>query len=936
MVIPFELAGVRVVIPSVYSTLLVQSSIPSSVPAGKSILILGESEEGIPGNLMDLKLNYFTDFPSVRDFYKSGPICDAARTAFSPQPNPVFGGAVQRLYVWKTNQTTQASKTISSPANYGSLVASRFGEDGNMIKSQIKKLNEVSPSKSFVYLPSYGTSTLKISVNGVVSSLSMSAIDVVTGAGCATQLATLLAAVSGVTTAAVPPVALISIPGDVAITSLSDVLTITAAGASPAVFNATIKKGDIVVIPVASALKGAANANSGVYVAEQDSTASTLVIRQLKRFSATAEAASVAFDLTAVLGVDVEDCAAFGPITVHTAQNVVGSGASFEISSSAGHTDAIRMVSDISSLSDLIRAQDVGVGRISASAVGLTLNVSLSSAQWVATPKVGDLVKIGRGSVIAGTLANVGLWAVVSSTSQTLSLINSHITPVSVSSVLLAADAIESSASFVSSTLIAKKVSSASEAQAWIVASDTKNNISFPTTKAGGVIYLEVGYNDGAATACSLSIDGLRNMVITPVGGGSVLTIKLNKYKSLQNLADFISSKAGYTAIVPITANKSLPTSVLDAVSSLGILGAHSSSSTNGKLKGDYYLFTKLISDNFGLISFKEGSMALKAGLPAAESVASYLSGAVVGGTSDADVQAGLDAALRIDAQQVVPLFSRDAIDDVSDGLTDDSSSYSIDSIHAAVKAHVAAASTIKVKRRRFGMLSIHESFENSKEKIAVMSYERLQMTFEMVRATDSDGALQWYLPWMAAMVIATGRAQAGRGTSMLRKTFGVSAVKHIGKKSVYDDTLVQDFDPEDQGQMEEAITAGLLTLRAVTGFGIRMESPDSSTRSRENDPQGWVWERVNVLTILDDVQTQCETTLDNFIGERQSDVSTAVVSESLSKILRGYITDGSLLAFSVDSVVKVGTGYKAAVRVQPTESLEFIGLTVLAERSTT
>ena len=48
MVLPFQIDGATVIIPGVYDTLRVQSSLPSPVPAGRSILILGESDEGIP------------------------------------------------------------------------------------------------------------------------------------------------------------------------------------------------------------------------------------------------------------------------------------------------------------------------------------------------------------------------------------------------------------------------------------------------------------------------------------------------------------------------------------------------------------------------------------------------------------------------------------------------------------------------------------------------------------------------------------------------------------------------------------------------------------------------------------------------------------------------------------------------------------------------
>ena len=936
MVIPFMIGGARVVIPGVYDVLRVQSSLPAPVPAGRSILVLGESEEGIPGNQLDLRLNYFTDFNSVRDFYKAGPIVDAARMAFTAQPSPVFGGAIQRLYVWKTNQTTRASKVIASPVGYGSIVAARYGEDGNMIRSQIKGLSEVKPSKTFAFIPSAAAQTIKVSVNGKVASVPLLVPDVATGAGCATQLAALLSAIPGLSASATPVKALAT-GTDGTIALVGDKVKITATAGT---LSATVVAGDVVVIPETSALAGVASQYSGTYIVSSITATAALLI-PITHWVGDTEVAHAATPASeAFAGAVADDAVAFAPVAVSvTATTVTGSAASLEISGAAGSIVAALSAVDYANMATVINASDVGIATLSAVASGSKLTVTLDGTVtgFVSIPVAGDVVHVGRSSAIAGTSkGNVGLYVVESATAKVMNLVTlSGLTPVSVAAVTnnVTASDIEKVAGFVGTTVAAKKIGSASEAQVWVDAIDTKNNVVFPVTKVGGTVYVEVGFNDGVATACKLSIDAFRTLTIA-VTGGQTLTVKLAKYKTLQNLVDFLNTKAGIAAKVPQAINKTLPTSVLDAVDAVDIMGAVSSASTNGKIKGDYYAFKKFMDDNFGLIAFQPGVMPLKAGLPSVEATAAFLSGAVVGGTSDADVQAGLDESLKIDVRNVVPLFSRDAIEDVADGMTDDTSSYSIDSINAAVKGHVSTASTIKVRRYRFGVISVHSSFADAKTKCADLAYERLQMCFEQYRAIDGSGAIQWFLPWMGSMAVATGRSQAALATSMLRKTFAFSSVKHVGGKSMYDDTLVQDFDPEDTGKLEDAITAGLVCHRAVIGFGVRMESPDLSTRSRENDPEGWVWERVNVLFCLDEVRTTCDTTLDNYIGSRQSDVSVAVVQEAVNSALRPFVSSGALITFKVNSVVKEGTGYRVNLSVMPTECLEFIGMEILAERS--
>lgn len=937
MVMPFMIGAARVVIPGVYDTLRVQSSLPGPVPAGRSILILGESEEGIPGKLLDLRLNYFTDFNSVRDFYKTGTIVDAARMAFTAQPGPVFGGAINRLYVWKTNQTTRASKSIASPVGYGSMVASKYGEDGNMIKSQIKGLSEVLPTKTFSYLPSPDAQALKVVVNGALSDVNITALNPSTGAGCNPELSAKLNMIDDLACSVpIPKITITSdVEGTISSTVNSDEITIVATAGT---FGASVVAGDVAIIPESSTLEGDDAEFVGVY-SVVSWAATTVTLKQLKHFDSGSEAPVAPFGAAfAISSATATDLFAFSPLAVSvTAGAPAGAAASLELASESGALVAARNMVDMNSLVDAIRLDDIGVANISAVAASGKLTVTLDSTMsgWSILPKAGYVARISRKSPIAGAAKeNVGLYVVESATQKTLVLKTiAEMSPVSVASAPsnVAAEAVEVAPGFVSTALAAQKISSASETRVWVDATDTKNNVVFPSTKVGGIVYLEVGFNDGVEASCTLSIDVSRTMTITT--SAQTLTVKINKYKSLQNLADFLNTKTGLYAKVPAALNKTLPTSVLDAVDSVAIMGAFSPLSTNGKIKGDYYAFKKLMDDNFGLLSYAPGVMVLKAGLPDVEATAGYLQGAVIGGSSDADVQAGLDESLKIDVRNVVPCFSRDALEDVADSLTDTSSSYSIDSIHAAVKGHVATASSIKIKRYRFGILSIHESFAEAKDKCAAMAYERLQMTFQQVRAIDGAGSIQWFLPWMSAMAVATGRSQAALGTSMLRKTLAFSDVKHVGKKSLYDDTLIPDFDAEDAGKLEEAITAGLLTFRAVTGFGIRTESPDVTTRSRDNDPEGWVWERASVLFVLDEVRATVNSVLENYIGSRQSDVSTSVIAEAINSTLRPFLSSGALIGYKVLGVVKEGVGYRAKLQCQPTEALEFIGVEIEATR---
>lgn len=936
MAIYFSIAGARTVIPGVYDQFLVNPSILAPAAPARDVMIFGEAEEGIPGSELDLRGNFFTDLNSVEDFYRSGPIVDAARMLFSNQPSPVFGGAVNRLYIYKTNASTRASKPVSSPANFGTIYSARYGERGNQIKTQIKTGQaESKPSKTFAYLPSPAARTFKVSVNGAVTgSLALAADET------AADLATALNTVTGLDAAggaARTSIASGPMTADLSSTG-GDSLVITRASGA-ATFGTDIQAGDVAYIPDGSPLAGASDENAGAYFVVS-ATTTALTLRRAKSVSSTTEVNSVAFDLATGIAVDAAEILINGQITLSVdAATATGSGATLEVlENSADKLAAGMMVS--SETVNILTNSTSSVADISATVPSAgKLKISLSTGSWASIPKAGDLIRIASNSAIAGaTLKNAGLMIVESATSQsiTCSHLFSGMTTEAVAATALNGtnDPLTYSPGFVSTAIAARRIDSSAERKVTMEASRSSDGASTPNDLIGGNIALEIGYYAPAATACTVSINSQRVMTITPTGSGlSTITVNTRKYATMQELVDYLNTQANVSAKIPDQRLRSLSPSALDMVTSVGCLAGQSLNAYNARLKKDYYDWKKFFDDNFSLISFQEGGMATKAGLPDAEAAASFLSGAEVGATSNADTQAALDEALKIEARMVIPLFSRDAFKDIDDALTDSGSSYTIDSINAALKAHVATASGSLQKKERHGASSYDGSFADALQKVAELSYERLQMTFQRVRATAADGSLKVFLPWMGQCAVVAGRVQAVLGTSMLRKPFLLNDVTHVGDLSLYTDTLTQEFSPDDRGQLEQAIAAGLIVFRAVPGFGVRMESPDLSTRSRDNDPQGWVWERTNVLFTCDETRQAVRSTVENFIGNRTSDTPTAVVKTAVEAVLAGFIQNGSIKSAQVTKITDLGNIYQVDYKITPTEALEAITLTATAER---
>lgn len=935
MSIPFQIGGARTVIPGVYSEFFVQNSLPAPVPAGRSVLILGEADEGIPGSELDLRLNFFTSFQDVRDFYSDGDIVDAARMLFSNQPSPQFTGAIQRLYVYKTNDSTRAERDLEGPTGYGALVAARFGESGNLIKTEVVESQaETKPSKTFDYIPQNTSRDIKVMVNGELNTIS------VAGLALASDLQTLIDAIPGVTATTAQRTTFLPGSSNMDLASSGDELTLTLTGAE---VWSEIEAGDIGVIFSGSALAGASDENVGAYKVTSAGD-KELRLRQVYHATGFTDPENVtSFDTTSVTGATTSDFSFHSPFTITVdASTDRGTCASLELLDVNADKQGAGLFMELDDYKNLLLDSTSSIASISASvpAAGELL-VELSTGAWATTPKAGDLVRIARGSLLAGaTDKNVGYFLVKSSGSKSLTLTHLYagMTTEAVAASILngANDTLTWDQGFVSTSTSARRIDSSAERKVSVEATRESDGASTPGTAIGGNCVFEIGYYDAAATACTLTIDSQRRMTITPTGAGSAFTVPLRKYDTLSELVTFLNTQDGITAKVSTPQNRSLSVDVLDQVTGADILDGQATPAYNGKIKKDYHDWGRFFEDNFGLLTWRAGGLSEKAGLPDADTNAQFLDGATLGSTSSAAVQSGLDAGLKIDVRHVIPLFSRDAAQDILDGLTDPDSGYSIDAIHASVRSHVATASSTLNRKRRFGMLSFDGSFEDSKTKVGEVSFERCQMTFQRHGATSGLGDLETFLPWISACAAAAGRSQAVLGTSLLRKPLLLSSAEHYGETSLFTSTLNQDFDPDDRGQLEEAIEAGLLTLRAVQGFGVRVESPDLSTRSRENDPKAWVFERVNVQFTIDEVLDTVERTLENFIGERQSDVPVAVVRQAIENVLRTFRVgtgNGSLLAASVTQVRKVGTTYEAELELQPVEAIEAIKVTALATR---
>lgn len=925
--IPFEINGNLVLLPDVYTQLTVQPALISVPPSARHLLIIGEAAKGAPASQIDLRRNYFTRFDDLKAAYGSGPIVDAARALFTTLTNPGFS-SVGRVYVGKTNQSTLALRPISSPDSYGSLVAAEYGEDGNTITTQIQQVRaSAKPSVSFALLPTPVDHALKVSVNGTLSSaltLSLAGLDAFIAS---------LGSLSGVSlssqTECVPS-------GNLSAAVTAGKFTVSGT------FSAAPVIGSTAVISADSVIAGPNGENVGAYIVTASST-SSLALRKVLSFDDTAVipfVEPVAVASTAIVAAH-DDLRILPIFTLSVSADAPrGVSASLEIGGSNAAVGSLPATS--AQASTVISTAVAAANQIEAVVSDGTLVVSLIGGYWTRKVKVGEVAEIPVDSPIAGAAkVNAGRYVVEASTASSMTLrrcfSGESIAAVSATAVDMEG-ALVMSSPVVSGAVPVLNVGV--DEQVKVAAVRLNDKKTHDPAAMGGDVALSVSCNIPGVTDAVLSIDN-RRVLKVEFSPSSVDPISLptGKFKTLSALAERLRA-AGLDAEVPSRFLSSSPT-CLDMVQDMHIMSC-SDGGLNGRIKRDYFAFKSFMQSHVSIISFLENdTFVFKAGLPAPEARSTFLSGAVKGGTANEDVMNVLEQAFKLPVTQIVPLFSRDARFDVDDTDTEASSTYDIQSIMSLVREHVATANTVKMRKERMAELSFKGSFEDTKAAISSEASDLCQMSFQDVYSVDGDGNARWFPPWMHAVQLAAGHAQAPLGTSMLEKQLNVTDVRHIGAASVYsEDTTPQEFNADDARSplIDEALLAGLVFSTPETGRGIVMRSPDSTTRSNQEgtDPTAFVYERYNIRMIFVELSRDIRSAIFPAIIGQDSITADATTAANAAKgVLDAYIERGTITKYMKPDVVELDSGaLKIKIKVVPVATREFVSCEIIASQT--
>lgn len=459
-----------------------------------------------------------------------------------------------------------------------------------------------------------------------------------------------------------------------------------------------------------------------------------------------------------------------------------------------------------------------------------------------------------------------------------------------------------------------------------------KRDLVSENAVVGGNIVMKIGRLGG--TNPRVTINSTQMLLIN--NAVNEYALNLADFDTVKQMADYISSSTGgnWSAVVSSALYGQLAPSVLDKVSALG---ANASSLAAAALPAQIKKDASEVAAFFEQLTAAEllaGSNA-NVGLPDA-AAETYLAGGALGASSTSDMADALSKFEKVRVNSIVPLFSRDATDDIADGLTDPASNYTIDGIHQAVKTHCSLMTTTKKKSERQGYLSLKASYVDCKDQAQEIADARQQLVIQDIRQTNSDGAIQWFQPWAAACLLAGARGGSPIGLPMTNKYFNMSGIRQTAQPmSTAEEDIVNDFDPDTM--YDDAIANGLTFWEHPQNGGFKLVV-DNTTYGRDGN---WVYNRSNVLYASDVLAYDFRSQLENIYVGVKNTVSAAEVKSTCESILATYLAQGITVS-TADAkngfkqlVVQInGNVINISVVVKLVEGIDFVLADITLQRA--
>jgi len=368
----------------------------------------------------------------------------------------------------------------------------------------------------------------------------------------------------------------------------------------------------------------------------------------------------------------------------------------------------------------------------------------------------------------------------------------------------------------------------------------------------------------------------INDTTITLFDGTLTTTLTKSAYNSVADLIDEIGLLAGWTAVIGTGEDGRQSVNVLDQVTALSVV-------SGGAIKRDAHEVAQFFAES----GIADMVSQVKVGLPTALAE-SLLTGGAAGATLTADITDALSKFEKIRVNSIVPLFSRDATDDISDGVTDSSSTYTIAGVHQAVKTHLSLMATTKKKSERQAYLSMKDDYATCKTAAQNLAAGRIQMTIQDIRQIDSDGVIKWFQPWAGAAILAGARGGSPVGNPLTFKFYNMSGIRHTAQPmSTAEQNIVVDFDPD--VQYDDAIKSGITFWERPQTGGFRLVL-DNTTYGKDGN---WVYNRGHVQYAADVLAFDFRSQLESIYTGVKNTVTAAEIKSTCESILSTYLAQG-------------------------------------------
>jgi hypothetical protein len=457
----------------------------------------------------------------------------------------------------------------------------------------------------------------------------------------------------------------------------------------------------------------------------------------------------------------------------------------------------------------------------------------------------------------------------------------------------------------------------AEEPKASITLTQPRDSI-VETDIVGGDIVLQIGRDDSnSITSAAVTVS--ETNIVLDENGAPTVTIDFTNAPLLGNMADLINGIPGWTASVP-AAMRNVPCTELDIVEDVGAFSLNLFKPA--RLKRDRAA-TKEFFANSSLESLDTSAAA---GLPDQESQRNLNNGDT-GASASSDFDAGLSAALGEDLNIIVPCISQDAADDILAGVTDASSSYDIETVHAMLDTHLRLRGSIKNRKEAQGVVGYRKQAKaDAFEQAAKLGSELIQLCMEDVLVVDSSNSLKWKHPHIMAAMVAGMRMGTPIGEPLTHKYLAVQGLGHFVNPST--GKVMGDYNS--LTDYEEAIAAGVTSAEPAAG-GWRVMVDNTTYGADEN----FVWNRGSVVEAAQytakTIRADAEAA---FVGRKNSVVTAESIKNrirsKLTELFKGQVlspSDDAPMGFREDTFIVQVTGNTAEVfvEVKPVQGIDFV-----------